>query len=568
MFDPTISHIWKRFWILASPYWRQEEKWKAWGLLALLAVLLVGLTRFAVLFNEQTGEFTSALAARDEERFWDSIKFCLVLIITAVPIYALYFYVRDRLGINWRQWLTNRFLESYFSHRHFYELNAKGSIDNPDQRVAEDINTFTQRTLYYLLVIISSTLQLIAFSSVLWSISRELVYFLVVYALVGTLIVIFVFGRRLMILNFNQLRREADFRFSLVRVRENAESIAFYRGEPQELKQVKMRFNEAFNNFKRLILNQFSLNLYQHAFTMLTLVIPSAIIASRVLSGELEVGRAVQAGGAFAAVLGAISLIVENFEGLSRFAAGVDRLDTLAKAMPKHLASITTKADTIRSVEASHLALESVTLHTPNHDRILIRDLSVIIKPNQGLMIVGESGSGKSSLLRAIAGLWYSGSGTIFRPKPKNILFLPQQPYMLLGSLRSQLLYPNKDLSTTDDELLGLLEQVNLPDIARRFGGLDVEMDWHKVLSIGEQQRLAFARLLLTRPQFAILDEATSALDAANEASLYQKLVETQTTLISVSHRPAILKFHSQVLELTGDSNWLSHPAADYRFDH
>ncbi|MDP1652248.1 MAG: ABC transporter ATP-binding protein/permease [Rhodocyclaceae bacterium] len=568
MSDPSISHLLKRFWVLASPYWRQEEKWQAWGLLALLVILLLGLTQFAVLFNEQTGEFTSALAARDEERFWDSIKLCLVLIIAAVPIYALYFYVRDRLGINWRQWLTNRFLESYFSHRHFYELNAQGGIDNPDQRVAEDINTFTQRALYYLLVIISSLLQLIAFSSVLWSISRELVYFLVFYALIGTLVVIFVFGRRLVNLNFNQLRREADFRFSLVRVRENAESIAFYRGEPQELKQVKLRFTEAFNNFNRLIRNQFSLNLYQYAFSMLTLVIPSAIIAARVLSGELEVGRAVQAAGAFAAVLGAISLIVENFEGLSRFAAGVDRLDALAKAMPKRSASKAATTGVIRSVEAPQLALESVTLHTPNHGRILIRDLSVIIKPREGLMIVGESGSGKSSLLRAIAGLWYSGSGTIFRPKPEDILFLPQEPYMLLGSLRSQLLYPNKDPSTTDDELLGLLEQVNLPDIARRFGGLDVERDWHKVLSIGEQQRLAFARLLLTRPHFAILDEATSALDAANEASLYRQLVETQTTLISVSHRSAILKFHSQVLELTGDSNWLSHPAANYRFDH
>ena len=380
--------------------------------------------------------------------------------------------------------------------------------------------------------------------------------------------VIFVFGKRLMNLNFNQLRREADFRFSLVRVRENAESIAFYRGEPEELKQVKLRFAEAFKNFNRLIRNQFALNLYQHAFTMLTFVIPSAIIASRVLSGELEVGHAVQAAGAFAAVLGAVSLIVENFEGLSRFAAGVDRLDTLAKAMPKHPTSQTATTGIIRSVEASHLALESVTLHTPNHDRILIRDLSLSVRPSEGLLIVGESGSGKSSLLRAIAGLWYSGSGTIFRPKPEDILFLPQQPYMLLGSLRSQLHYPNKAPSTSDDELLNLLEQVNLPDVARRFGGLDVEMDWHKVLSIGEQQRLAFARLLLNRPLFAILDEATSALDAANEDSLYRQLVGTNVTLISVSHRPAILKFHSQVLELTGDSHWLSHPAANYHFIH
>ncbi len=561
-------HLWKRFWNLASPYWKQDEKWKAWGLLALLVVLLLGQTQFAVLFNEQTGEFTSALAAHEEERFWDSIRFCLTLLIVAVPIYASYYFVRDTLGIHWRRWLTNRFLGSYFSHRHFYELNSNAGIDNPDQRVAEDIATFTQRSLYFLLVIISSTLQLVAFSNVLWSISHELVYFLIFYALAGTLVVVFVFGQRLMKLNFNQLRREADFRFSLVRVRENAESIAFYRGEAQELEQVTRRFTQAFNNFKRLIRNQLSLNFFQHAYYLLTLVIPSIIIASRVLSGELEVGRAVQAAGAFAAVLSAISLIVENFEGLSRFAAGIDRLDSLAKVLPGQASGQSARGEIIQSVEATHLALAGVTLHTPGYDRILIRNLSLNIKSGEGLMIVGESGSGKSSLLRAIAGLWYAGSGTIFRPVPADILFLPQQPYMLLGSLRTQLLYPNPERAVTDDELLDLLAKVNLPDLAERFGGLEVEMDWQKVLSIGEQQRLAFARLLLTRPRFAILDEATSALDIANEAQLYQQLAATETTLVSVGHRSTILKFHTQVLELTGDSHWKSHPAASYRFDH
>lgn len=560
------SSLLKRFWALASPYWGEEEKWKARGLLALLVILLLGQTQFAVLFNEQTGEFTSALAARDEERFWDAIRLCLGLLVAAVPIYAFYYYVRDKLGIHWRRWLTSRFLDRYFGHRHFYELNSREGIDNPDQRVAEDIATFTQRSLYFLLLIIGSTLQLVAFSSVLWSISRELVYFLVFYALAGTFVVVFVFGQRLMGLNFNQLWREADFRFSLVRVRENAESIAFYRGEAQELKQVKRRFAEAFINFNRLIRSQLSLNFFQYAYSLLTLVIPSAIIASRVLSGELEVGRAVQAAGAFAAVLGAISLIVENFEGLSRFAAGIDRLDTLSRSLRP--TSRAAAGGVIRSVEAPHLTLENVTLQTPNRERVLVRNLSLAIPPGEGLMIVGESGSGKSSLLRAIAGLWYSGSGTIFRPGPDDILFLPQQPYMLLGTLRSQLLYPNKARSTADDKLRELLEKVNLPDLADRFGGLDVEMDWHRVLSIGEQQRLAFARLLMTRPRFAILDEATSALDIANEASLYRQLVETQATLVSVSHRSTVLRFHSRVLELTGDCGWLSHPAESYRFNH
>ena len=559
-------HLWQRFWLLATPYWRSDDKWKAWGLLGLLVILLLAQTRFAVRFIEQTGEFTSALAARNEERFWDAIRLYLILLIAAVPVYALYYFVRDKLGIHWRRWLTNRFLDRYFSHRCFYELNGDPAIDNPDQRVAEDIATFTQRSLYFLLVIIASVLQLIAFSAVLWSISRELVLFLVVYAVAGTLVVVLIFGQKLMSLNFNQLRREADFRFSLVRVRENAESIAFYRGEDQEQKQVQRRFAKAFDNFNRLIRNQLALNLFQQAYNLLTLFIPSAIIASRVLSGELEVGRAVQAAGAFAAVLSAISLIVENFESLSRFAAGVDRLDTLARVLPGQSGGQAQGKSTIRTMDAADITLAGVTLHTPNDDRILINNLSLTVKPGEGLMIVGESGSGKSSLLRAIAGLWRSGSGTIYRPPEDDILFLPQQPYMLLGTLRSQLLYPHQDPSVGNEELLDLLARVNLPDLAARFGGLDVETDWQKVLSVGEQQRLAFARVLLARPLFAILDEATSALDSANEASLYGQLAEMQTTLISVAHRSTILKYHKQVLELTGNSDWRSHAAENFRF--
>ena len=559
--------LWQRFWDLAAPYWRLEERWKAWGLLVLLVLLLLGQTGFAVLFNEQTGEFTSALAARDSVRFWSAIKLFLALLIAAVPFYALYYYVRDNLGNQWRRWLTNRFLDRYFKDRHFYELNSNAAIDNPDQRIAEDINTFTGRSLYFLLILVGSILQLIAFSSVLWSISRELVYFLILYSTAGTLITMLVYGKVLIGLNFRQLRQEADFRFSLVRVRENAESIAFYRGEKQELKEVRRRFTGAFDNYNQLIRSQFFLNLFQYGYSMLTIVLPSAIIASHVLSGELEVGRAVQAAGAFAAVLSAISVIVDNFEGLSRFAAGIDRLDTFSRVLDDRPMDRTSAKGAIESVQGSHLSLERVTLHTPNRERILVKDLSIAIAPGEGLMIVGTSGTGKSSLLRAIAGLWYCGSGVITRPPPQDILFLPQQPYMLLGTLRSQLLYPNRERQVPDAELLALLEQVNLPDMADRFGGLDVEMDWEKVLSIGEQQRLAFARVLLTRPRFAILDEATSALDVANEGHLYQQLMTRDTTLISVAHRSTILQYHKQVLELTGDGQWQARSAAGYRFD-
>ena len=364
-------HLWQRFLAIATPYWREDERWRARGLLLLLVVLLLGQTQFAVLFIRQTAEFTSALAARDTARFWEAIRYCLILLVVAVPIYAFYYFVRDTLGIQWRRWLTGRFLRGYFSHRHFYELNANAEIDNPDQRVAEDIATFTQRSLYFLLVIIGSIVQMVLFSRVLWSISHELVYFLVFYATAGTLVTILVFGKVLIGLNFNQLRREADFRYSLVRVRENAESIAFYRGEVQELQQVSRRFTAAFNNFKQLIRRQLGLNFFQHAYNLLTIVVPSAIIAPRVLSGELEVGAVVQAAGAFAAVLSAISLIVENFEGLSRFSAGIDRLSTLSKVLPASSATADTGDGTISLVEGDRLCLERVTLQTPRRERVL-----------------------------------------------------------------------------------------------------------------------------------------------------------------------------------------------------
>ena len=563
---PADRHLWQRFWAIASPYWRQDERLKAWGLLALLVVLLLGQTRFAVLFNEQTGEFTSALAARDEQRFWDSIKYCLGLLVMAVPIFALHYFVRDTLGIHWRRWLTHRFLDSYFSHRNFYELNANAGIDNPDQRVAEDINTFTQRSLYFLLIFIGSTLQLVAFSTVLWSISRELVYFLVLYASAGTLITIFVFGKRLMNLNFLQLRREADFRFSLVRVRENAESIALYRGEGQEQQQVRKRFAAAFKNFKRLVRTQFGLNFFQYAYSLLTIVLPSAIIASDVLSGELEVGRAVQAAGAFAAVLAAFSLIIENFESLSRFAAGIDRLDTLARFLPGHPGCPPRRSSGIVSVDAPQLTLENLTLQTPNCERTLLHNLSVKVPRGDHLMIVGKSGSGKSSLLRAIAGLWNSGSGVVQHPPIEDLFFLPQRPYMHSGTLRSQIIYPATSTELSDERLLELLQEVHLETLAERVGGLDASHDWEKLLSTGEQQRLAFARVLVGNPRMVILDEATSALDSANEAALYQRLRDSGVTLVSIAHRHSVLRHHTHVLEFQGEGRWQLHAADAFEF--
>jgi putative ATP-binding cassette transporter len=561
---------WKQFLNVAKPYWLEDQRKKAWTLLLLLIVLMLVDTKVAVLLNNQAGEMTSALAAKNGDRFWSAVRACLFTLAFAVPTYAFYYYMRDLFANQWRRWLTGRFLDGYLKGRKYYELRSDSEIDNPDQRISEDINTFTGRSIHFLLIFLGSFMQLVAFSTVLWKISHLLVGVLAVYALMGTAVALYVFGKPLIHLNFWQLRREADFRFSLMRLRENAESIAFYRGEAQERAHIDSKLDKVIQNFAQLIKKQRDLNLFQRTFSQLTLVLPAMILAADVLSGRLEVGRAVQAAGAFTAVLGAVGIIVDNFESLSRFVAGIGRLQALSDLVlsggaPK--AATDSKHPCIQRRPGEHLALESLTVHPPQSDRVLIKELSLVLKPGDALLITGDSGCGKSSLLRAIAGLWQTGSGVIHHPPVEDFFFLPQQPYLQSGTLRSQLVYPSERTDLSDEQLLEILELVHLPRLAERVGGLDASHDWEKLLSVGEQQRLAFARVLVHEPRIVILDEATSALDSGNEASLYARLRDSGATLISIAHRAAVLRHHTHVLRLMGEGGWEVHEASGYQFD-
>lgn len=539
-----------QFWRIGKLYWLSPQKWQSILLLFFLICLSLIGTLVTVGLSIFLGELESSLAAVDSNRFLQAVVIFIGILLIGVPILAFKVYLQSQLSLSWRQWLTEYFLNKYLNQRNFYALTTTTDIDNPDQRIAEDIQNFSQQSLYFAVVLCDSILLLIGFSGVLWRIAPALMVFLIIYAVIGTVFTTIVFGRTLVGINFEQLKREADFRYGLIRVRDHAEAIAFYQGQAAESQEIWQRFLRVFSNFTHLIRWQLGLDLFQNSYQYITFLLPTFILAPRILAGELELGVSAQAGVAFRSILIALGLIVSQFEQLSNLAAAVTRLDELQNSIEKLQNSTHHRQTQLNRVENAAISFQNVTLHTPDYQKILIQDLSFTVPFRESLLITGKSGVGKTSVLRALAGLWEAGTGTITYPK-SHILFLPQRPYMILGSLREQLLYPQPNTTISENELLQVLQQVNLTDLVERFNSLDSISDWGRVLSIGEQQRLAFARLLLQSPQYAILDEATSALDEANQTLLYQQLQKTDITYISVGHRSSLRSFHLWILELS-----------------
>ena len=533
---------------------------QAWGLLSVVLLLSLSVTGINVAFSYIGNYFTNALVEKKEDMAYLFVGVYFFGFLVGIPIVAFYGYVQDYLGMRWRQWMTDTFLRNYFANRSYYEIESRSAIDNPDQRITEDIRAFTRTSLTFLLILLSSLMDLVSFSGILWSKSRLLVAVVFGYSLTGTALSVLI-GRRLVGLNFNQLRYEADFRYSLVHVRDNAESIAFYQGEKPEVESISSRFGSVIKNFSLLIGWQRNLSFFTTAYSYLPLVLPFIILFPEYFSGRIDYGDMVQANMAFSQVYGALSLIVSQIESITNFAAGVDRLSAFSEAVHPHKPSV----PGILSQDSDKFALTDISLMTPDRSRTLIETLSMELKGNDNLVIIGQSGVGKSSLLRAIAGLWTQGKGKLERPPLSEIFFLPQKPYMLLGSLRHQLLYPRLEREISDGQLREALKMVNLADLPDRLGGFDVALDWSDVLSLGEQQRLAFARLFINQPGFAVLDEATSALDVENESNLYGKLKAGNIQYISVGHRKTLLDYHNRVLELLGKNRWRFIPVSEYR---
>jgi vitamin B12/bleomycin/antimicrobial peptide transport system ATP-binding/permease protein len=539
---------------------RLRGRCQPWLLLAVVLLLSLSVTGINVAFSYISNYFTTALVKKNQDMAYLFVAVYFGGFLVGIPIVAFYGYVQNYLGMRWRAWLTGEFLGNYFKNRSYYEIETRGEIDNPDQRIMEDIRSFTRTSLTFLLVILGSLMDLVSFVGILWSKSIPLVGVVLGYSLVGTALTVLL-GRRLVRLNFNQLRYEADFRYSLVHARDNAESIAFYQGERPEVARISDRFRDVLGNFNLLIGWQRNLSFFTTAYSYLPVVLPYLILFPLYFGGQIEYGDMVQANFAFTQVYAALSLIVSQIEQITNFAAGVDRLSTFADAIAPDQVTV----PGITSREADRFAMDHMTLLTPDRARTLVTDLTVDPGRQDNLVIVGQSGVGKSSLLRALAGLWTQGAGVVERPPLSQIFFLPQKPYMILGSLRDQLLYPRQDREVSAEEMRSALAMMRLEDLPQRVGGFDVELDWADVLSLGEQQRLAFARLLINKPAFAVLDEATSALDPDNEANLYRRLKEMGIRYISVGHRRSLLDYHERVLELQGPDRWRWLTVDEYR---
>ena len=549
-------------WRLARPYWHSEEKTTARLLLAAIVALTLAMVYLSVQFNSWYNDFYNVLQEKRGDEFLGQMGRFMVLAVVYIVVAVYAVYLNQMLQIRWRRWLTDNTVAEWLRDRAYYRMQVAGSgADNPDQRIAEDMNLFVDDTLSLSLGLLNAVVTFVSFVGILWGLSGTLefsaggidwaipgymVWVAVAYALVGSWLTHWL-GRPLVGLNGDQQRFEADFRFGLARLRENTEGVALYRGEADELASFRERFGHVLGNWWRIMKRQKLLNFYTNGYSQLAVVFPFLVGAPRYFSGAIPLGGLMQISNAFGQVQGALSWFINAYAAFARWRASVERLTGFQAAIAAARASGTGDLQTLPG-EGTALEVHLPELSLPD-GRALLRDAAFSIAPGERVLLRGPSGSGKSTLFRALAGIWPHARGRVVQPRGFEPLFLPQRPYFPLGSLRQALAYPAPAGRFSDEELRAVLDDTGLGHLGAR---LDETGQWSQRLSGGEQQRVAVARALLLRPGWLFLDEATSSLDEDSERRLHALLLERLpgTALVSIAHRAEVARFHDRTLEL------------------
>jgi len=535
-------------WALSRPYWTSEERWSAWGLLAAIVVLNLAVVGLSVMFNQWYGRFYNSLQDKKFDVFVHEIWVFTGLAAANIVCVVYALYLNQMLQIRWRRWLTEVYFANWLGKQVYYRLELKGyGTDNPDQRIAEDLRVFPQYTITLSLGLMRSVVTLFSFLAILWTLSGPIVipigggwripgymvWVALVYAIFGSAITHWI-GRPLVGLRFNQQRYEADFRFGLVRLRENAEPIALYGGEDGERTGLRARFEHVRHNWWDLMRYTKRLTWFTAGYAQAALIFPFVVGAPRYFSGAIPLGGLIQISSAFEQVQGALSWFITAYTDLVEWKASTDRLIGFDQAIAQASAEHGTDGGIREEPSANGLVVRDLDLDLPDGTPLL-RDVDLAMVPGEQLRVSGPSGSGKSTLFRAIAGIWPFGKGQI--ALPGGSLFLPQRPYMPIGTLRAAVTFPAHEGTFTDEAVAGTLRECGLEAYA---GRLDESDHWGRRMSPGEQQRLAIARALLHRPRWLFLDEATSALDEPTERRLLALLHERlpDTAMVSISHHP------------------------------
>jgi putative ATP-binding cassette transporter len=562
----TLAAVWR----IAAPYFRSEDKWAGRGLLAAVIAIELTLVAIDVLLNQWYNRFYNDLQERNWDGFvWEiGIFTVLATLNVALSIYQLY--LNQWLQIRWRRWMTSLYLGQWLHDANHYRMQLQGdAADNPDQRVSDDVKLFVDQTLNITVGLLSAIVTLASFVVILWGLSATaplqifghqfaipgyLVWGALIYAVFGTALTQWI-GSPLVNLSFEQQRYEADFRFNLVRVRENSEQIALLRGESAERQRLSERFGRVVENWYAIMSRTKRLTAFTSSYAQAAVIFPYILVAPAYFADKIQLGGMMQTGSAFSSVQKALSFFVSIYRSLAEWRSVVARLDgfEMSIASATTLATRPDSIDVASSTGGDEIDLEKLLVRLPNGSPLVAAD-SFSLRGNERTLVTGPSGAGKSTLFRAIAGIWPFGTGSIAIPAKAKLMMLPQRPYFPVGSLQAAIVYPAEANAYSSDRVRDVLISVGLPQLASR---LEEEAHWNRMLSLGEQQRLGLARALLHAPQYLFLDEATASLDEASEAALYRLLEEKlpATTIVSIGHRSTLKAFHQRNVVLTRDGD-------------